>query len=204
MPLPKMKTLSKGVQFLFILSLIVLLLWPTLLSSETPELSVILDCPDNVLCNITSENGPILRYNGTISADFSGRRVDSGRLLVSLTANTGGWEWEIIPSSTVLDTAHNRSDFTFTVHVDPRYPAKSTNKITINGETTSLPGLGSTTFTSRSLEVSVSPYLEQSIEIEGGPNNMEHGQRFKRDLTLNNLGNVPLGARMYLVERHEL
>ena len=195
---------SKIVQVIFILSLIVLLLWPTLLPSETPKLSLTLDCPDSVLCNITTDNEEILRYNGTISADFTGRRVDSGRLFVSLTANTGGWEWEIIPSSTVLDTTHNRSDFTFIVHVNPRHPATRPNRINIHGETTSLPGLGSTTITSKGLVVSVSPYLKQSVEIKGGSNNIGHRQMFKRDIQLNNLGNVPIQSQMNIIERHEL
>jgi len=195
---------SKIIQVFFILSLVVLLLWPTILPSETPKLSVILDCPDSVLCNITAGNELELRYNGTISADFTGRRVDTGRLFVSLTANTGGWEWELNPSSTVLDTNHNSSDFIFKVTVDPRHPAKSPNRITIHGEATSLPGLGSTTFTSRVLEVSVSPYLKQSVEIKGGSNNMGHGKIFKRDVQLNNDGNVPIQTRINLVGRHEL
>ncbi len=195
---------STVVQIFFVPPLIVLLLWPTLLPSETPKLSVALDCPESVLCNISLEDELVLRYNGTISADFTGRRVDSSRLFVSLTANTGGWEWKITPSSTVLDNTQNQSNFTFTIHVDPRHPAKSPNRISIHGEATSLPGLGSTTFTSRGLEVSTIPYLKQSVEIKSSSNNMGHGKIFKREVQLNNLGNVPIESQMKVMDLEEL
>ncbi len=195
---------SSIVQVIIVPPLIVLLLWPTLLPSETPEMLVSIDCPDSVLCNISLEDELVLRYNGTISADFSGRRVDSSRLFVSLTADTGGWEWKITPSSTVLDTANKRSDFSFTVHVNPRYPANKINRITITGEATSLPGFGSTTFTSKALEVSVSPYLEQSLEIKSSSNNMGHDRIWKRDVLLNNLGNVPIQTQVTILNRDEL
>jgi len=195
-----MGKISVLIHIILIIGLMIILLPPIFWESEEPELSIFLDDGDteNGMINVSLDRGNVLKYNGSINANFSSSIMGSRRVFVTLSANTGGWEWEISPSSTVLNTGEKTCNFVFTLTVPHDHQANRKNKITIYGEATSLPGLTSTTFRSKTLRVSVSPILNQSLSVS---EERSKGTINKPTIILNNLGNVPMVSEMKVAER---
>ena len=198
-----MGKIAVSIQIVLIIGLMILLLPPIFWESDEPEISIFLDYGDmeNGMINVSLDRGNVLKYNGSINANFSSSIIGSRRVFVTLSANTGGWEWEISPSSTVLNTGEKTCDFVFTLIVPHDHQANRKNKITIYGEATSLPGLTTTTFRSKTLRVSVPPILNQSLSVS---EERSKGTINKPIIILNNLGNVPMVSEMKVAERKML
>jgi len=198
-----MGKIAVSIQIVLIVGLMLLLLPPVFWESDEPELSIFMDYGDteNGMISVSLDRGNVLRYNGSINANFSSSVIGSRRVLVTLSANTGGWEWEIIPSSTVLNTDERTCNFVFTLTVPHHHLANRMNKIAIHGEATSLPGLTTTTFRSKSLRVSVAPILNQSLSVSEEKPFLKQGMITNPNIKLNNQGNVPIVTEMKVVER---
>ena len=193
--------MRKTVFFLqgMIISILVLVLFtPIIWTSEIPEIRIELDSPGIVFCNTSRNEENILEYNGTITADFSKQKMEFSQVLVSLRANTGGWDWEITPSSMILSKDNERFDFLFQISVPNNYPAENTNIIRIKGEASTLLGLTSTIFSSKPIEIQTAPFINQSLETSGEGGILKAGTLNTVDFRLNNRGNVPMESRMTL------
>ena len=195
--------MRKTVFFLqgIIISILVLVLFtPIIWTSEVPEIRIELDGPGIVFCNTSRNEENILEYNGTISADFSKQKIGFGQVLVSLRANTGGWDWEITPSSTILSKDNERFDFLFQISVPNDCPAKNTNIIRVKGEASTFLGLTTTDFSSKTIEIRTAPYINQSLETSGEGGFLTAGKPNPVDFRLNNLGNVQIKSKMTVLE----
>jgi len=191
-------------QGIIICILVLVLFTPIIWTSEIPEIRIELDGPGIVFCNTSRSKENILEYNGTITADFSKQKMGFGQVLVSLRANTGGWDWEITPSSTILSKGNERFDFLFQISVPNDCPGENSNIIRIKGEATTFLGLTATIFSSKPIEIRTAPFINQSLETSGEGAILNAGKPNPVDFRLNNLGNVPMESKMRVLERDHM